>query len=187
MTETDKCAIRELQEDLALIPQPFDGMAARLGIDTDQLFAVAADFQERKFMRRYSAVLHHRRSGFSANAMIVWQVPPERAEEVGMTMAQHKAVTHCYERPTFPDWPYTHFTMVHATSQEGCEEIGNEISVATGITERKMLYSSREYKKTRVRYFVDEYEQYQDSQTRESQSPKSQSKESEKADSLVKN
>ena len=172
LTETDKGVIRELQEDLPLIPQPFDDMATRLGIDTEQLFALAAEFQERKFMRRYSAVLHHRRSGFSANAMIVWQVPPERSEEVGMTMAQHKAVTHCYERPTFPDWPYTHFTMVHATSQEGCEEIGNEISEATGITERRMLYSSREYKKTRVRYFVDDYDQYQAS---------------EQADSLVKN
>ena len=182
LTETDKCAIRELQEDLELVPQPFDGMAARLGIDTDQLFAVAADFQERKFMRRFSAVLHHRRSGFSANAMIVWQVPPERAEEVGMTMAQHKAVTHCYERPTFPDWPYTHFTMVHATSPEGCEEIENEISEATGITERRMLYSTREYKKTRVRYFVDEYEEYQESQSQESPY-----QESEEADSLVQN
>ena len=169
LTDADKTAIRELQEDLELIPQPFDGMASRLGIDTDQLFPMAADFQDRKFMRRYSAVLHHRRSGFSANAMIVWQVPPERSEEVGMTMAQHKAVTHCYERPTFPDWPYTHFTMVHATSQDGCEEIGNEISQATGITDRMMLYSSREYKKTRVRYFVDEYAQYQDSQDVESE------------------
>ena len=177
LTETDKGAIRELQEDLELVPQPFDGMAERLGIDTDQLFALAANFEERKFMRRYSGVLHHRRSGFSANAMIVWRVPAERSEEVGMTMAQHEAVTHCYERPTFPDWPYTHFTMVHATSQEGCEEIGNEISESTGITDRMMLYSSREYKKTRVRYFVDEYEQYQESQDLES----------EQSDSLVRN
>ncbi len=60
------------------------------------------------------------------------------------------------------DWPYTHFTMVHATSTEGCEEIEREISEATGITERLLLYSSREYKKTRVRYFVPEYDQYQD-------------------------
>ena len=78
-------------------------------------------------------------------------------------MAQHKAVTHCYERPTFPDWPYTHFTMVHATSQEECEEIGREISEATSITDRMFLYSTREYKKTRVRYFVEDYDRYQES------------------------
>lgn len=164
LSEEDKGVIRELQEDLPLVPQPFDDMARRIGLTPSELFARAAEFQERTIMRRYSAVLHHRRSGFSANAMIVWNVPPERSQEVGWTMAQHKAVTHCYERPTFPDWPYTHFTMVHATSQEECEEIGREISEATSITDRMFLYSTREYKKTRVRYFVPDYDRYQESQ-----------------------
>ncbi len=111
-------------------------------------------------MRRFSAVLHHRRSGFRSNAMIVWKVPSERSEEVGMLMAENPAVTHCYERPTFPDWPYTHFTMVHATTAEGCEEVEREISQATGITENQLLYSTREYKKTRVRYFVEDYQEF---------------------------
>ena len=167
ISESDKAAIRELQEDLALISRPFDAMARRLGMTTGELFAVAKDFQQRRIMRRFSAVLHHRRSGFSANAMIVWQVPQERSEEVGMIMAQHNAVTHCYERPTFPDWPYTHFTMVHATSTDGCEEIEREISVATGITERRLLYSTREYKKTRVRYFVEDYDRYREAEEAE--------------------
>ncbi|MBM10672.1 MAG: AsnC family protein [Chloroflexi bacterium] len=164
ITEAEKDAIREMQEDLALVPRPYDEIAQRLGISTDELFAMATDFQERRIMRRYSAVLHHRRSGFKANAMIVWKVPEERSEEVGMIMAGHNSVTHCYERPTFPDWPYTHFTMVHATSPEGCEEINNEISEATGITERLTLYSTREYKKTRVRYFVPDYDEYLESE-----------------------
>ena len=160
VTEEEKEIIRGMQEDLPLIPRPFDPMVQKLGMTTEQLFEQAADFQERRLMRRYSAVLHHRRSGFRANAMIVWQVPPERSEEVGMIMAQHSAVTHCYERPTFPDWPYTHFTMVHATTTEGCEEIEKEIVESTGIQARQLLYSTREYKKTRVRYFVDDYEKY---------------------------
>lgn len=164
ITEAEKNAIRGMQEDLALIPRPYDPIAQELGMTTSELFALAKDFQERRIMRRYSAVLHHRRSGFKANAMIVWQVPEERSEEVGMMMAGHDAVTHCYERPTFPDWPYTHFTMVHATTPEGCEEINEEISKATGITERLTLYSTREYKKTRVRYFVPDYDEYQQSE-----------------------
>ena len=69
-------------------------------------------------------------------------------------MAQCKWVTHCYQRPTFPDWEYTHFTMIHSTSPEKCEEVVREISGATGITHYQLLYSTREYKKTRVRYFV---------------------------------
>jgi DNA-binding Lrp family transcriptional regulator len=127
-----------------------------------ELFAQLTEYQERKLMRRFSAVLYHRRSGFRANAMIVWKVPPERSEEVGTIMAENAAVTHCYERPTFPDWEYSHFTMVHAPTRDECEEIGRDIAQATGITENLLLYSTREYKKTRVRYFVEDYERFWD-------------------------
>ena len=154
LSEFDIRAIRELQEDLPMTPRPFDDMAARLGISLQELFQVAQEFQERRIMRRYSAVLHHRRAGFTHNGMGVWRVPPESADEVGMKMAAHPAVTHCYERPTFPDWPYTHFTMIHAMSRDGCEDVAREISESTDITDYLMLYSTREYKKTRVRYFV---------------------------------
>ena len=154
LSEFDIQAIRELQEDLLMISRPFDGMAQRLGVTTQTLFEIAGEFEDRGIMRRYSAVLHHRKAGFKANSMGVWKVPPQRSEEVGKRMADHPAVTHCYERPTFPDWPYTHFTMIHATSKGGCEEVVKEISEATGIMEYALLYSTREYKKTRVKYFV---------------------------------
>ena len=154
ISDFDIEAIRVLQEDLPMVSRPFDDMADRLGVTVQRLFDIAGELQDRSIMRRYSAVLHHRRAGFMANGMGVWMVPPEQSEEVGMKMAAHPAVTHCYERPTFPDWPYTHFTMIHATSQEGCEEVAREISEATNITDYLMLYSTREYKKTRVMYFV---------------------------------
>lgn len=154
VTDFDKKVIRELQEDVELVPLPFTPMAERLGITLQELFDAAASFQKRGMMRRFSAVLHHRRAGFNSNAMAVWKVPSERSVEVGNLMAQSKWVTHCYERPTFPDWPYTHFTMIHATSQDQCEEVAKEISDSTGISEYQLLYSTREYKKTRVKYFV---------------------------------
>jgi len=154
LSEFDIKAIRELQEDVELIERPFEAIAARLGISRQQLFDTAKGFEERGIMRRFSAVLHHRRAGFGSNAMVVWKVPPERSEEVGNIMAGSKWVTHCYERPTFPDWEYTHFTMIHATSQDQCEDVAREICEATGITEYRLLYSTREYKKTRVKYFV---------------------------------
>ena len=154
VTDFEIQVIRELQEDIPVISRPFADMAERLGITEEELFAYAHAFQERGVMRRYSAVLHHRQAGFRANGMAVWKVPTERSEEVGAIMAAHPAVTHCYERPTFPDWPYTHFSMIHATSKEGCEEIARDMSLQTGITDFQVLYSYREYKKTRVRYFV---------------------------------
>ena len=148
--------IRVMQEDLEMIPRPFDSMAKKLGMSVDELFEMAAELTERKIMRRYSAVLHHRRAGFSSNAMIVWKVPEERAQRVGEIMAQHPAVTHCYQRPTYDDWPYSHFTMVHGVSEEECEQFGREIAESTGLEERMLVYSRREFKKTRVRYFVED-------------------------------
>ncbi len=154
ITEEDKEVIRELQEDVSLEPEPFTPMAERIGITLDELFEAASSLEERGLMRRFSAVLHHRRAGFSANAMVVWKVPSERSVEVGNKMAESKWVTHCYERPTFPDWEYTHFTMIHTTTEKQCEEVAKEISEATDIDDYKLLYSTREFKKTRVRYFV---------------------------------
>ena len=162
ITDWDKQVIREAQEDLPLVSRPFDPIAQRLGLSTQEFFDQLSEYQERKLMRRYSAVLYHRRSGFRANAMIVWKVPPERSEEVGMIMAENPAVTHCYERPTFPDWEYSHFTMVHAPTRDECEDIGRDIAQATGISDNLLLYSTREYKKTRVRYFVEDYERFWD-------------------------
>ncbi len=154
LSDFDIRAIRELQEDLPMISRPFDAMSERLGLSNEELYRMAAEFQKRGFMRRYSAVLHHRRAGFRANAMAVWKVDEERAEEVGQIMASHPTVTHCYQRPTFPDWPYTHFSMIHATTPAGCEASVAEIAEAAGLDDYLILYSTREYKKTRVRYFV---------------------------------
>ena len=156
LTAPDVAMIRELQEDLPIELRPFDAMAGRLGMNVAALFAWAREAQERQIMRRFSAVLHHRKAGFRSNAMAVWKVPEERADEVGLKMAESPWVTHCYQRPTFPDWEYTHFTMIHATTQAQCEEVAAEISTATGIDAYRLLYSTREYKKTRVRYFVED-------------------------------
>jgi len=154
ITDFEIEAVRELQEDLTLIPRPFDDMSKRLNITPRELFDMAGSFKERGMMRRFSAVLHHRKAGFKANAMAVWKVPSERSEEVGKIMAASPWVTHCYERPTFPDWPYSHFSMVHATTKKGCVAAVEELSESTGIKDYMLLYSTREYKKTRVQYFV---------------------------------
>jgi DNA-binding Lrp family transcriptional regulator len=155
ISDRDIEIIRELQEDLPLDVRPFDAMAERLGMTVQELFAWAEEAVERQIMRRFSAVLYHRKAGFHSNAMAVWRVPEERSDEVGLKMAESPWVTHCYQRPTFPDWPYSHFAMIHATTEGQCEEVAKELSEATGIDDYMLLYSTREYKKTRVRYFVE--------------------------------
>ena len=157
----DIAAIRELQEDMPLIPEPYRPMADRMGISEDALFTLAASLRDQGYLRRMAAVLYHREAGFRANAMGVWVVPPERADEVGQIMGSFKGVSHCYLRPTYPDWPYSIFTMVHGQQSEDCQEIINAISQATGITEYALLYSTKEYKKVRLKYFTPELDEWE--------------------------
>lgn len=145
--------IRELQRELPLEGHPFLGMAQRLKMEEEGLLSLMADLAARGVLRRYGAVLHHRKAGFEANALGCWVVSPERVEEVGRIMASFGEVTHCYQRATYPHWPYSLFTMIHAPTREGCEAIVGEISRQTGIKDYLLLYSIKEYKKSRVRYF----------------------------------
>ncbi|MBA3952271.1 MAG: Lrp/AsnC family transcriptional regulator [Rubrobacter sp.] len=161
VSEDDKAAIKALQEDVPLTPRPFDLWGRQVGLSHEELLERAHDLRERKIMRRFSAVLYHRKAGFRANAMGVWKVPEERIEEVGNAFAQYQAVSHCYERPTYEDWPYSVFSMVHGRSVEECEHVLDAMAEETGLTERESLYSTREYKKTRVRYFTPEMEAWE--------------------------
>jgi DNA-binding Lrp family transcriptional regulator len=132
-----------------------------VGLSYEELLERAYDLQDRKIMRRFSAVLYHRKAGFRANAMGVWQVPDERIEDVGNAFAQYQAVSHCYQRPTYEDWPYSMFSMVHGRSVEECENVLAAMAEETGLTDYTSLYSTREYKKTRVRYFTLEMEAWE--------------------------
>jgi len=157
----DIAAIRQLQEDIPLIPEPYEPMADRMGISEDALFGLAASLRSQGYLRRMAAVLYHREAGFHANAMSVWVVPPERVDEVGQIMASFKGVSHCYLRPTYPDWPYSIFTMVHGQRSADCQEIISAISQATGIAEYALLYSTKEYKKVRLKYFTPELDEWE--------------------------
>jgi DNA-binding Lrp family transcriptional regulator len=161
ISEDDKAAIRALQEDVPLTPRPFDLWGRQVGLSSEELLERAYDMQGRKIMRRFSAVLYHRKAGFRANAMGVWVVPPERVEEVGNMFAQYQAVSHCYQRPVYEDWPYALFSMVHGRTEEECESVLDAMAAESDLMERASLYSTREYKKTRVRYFTPEMEAWE--------------------------
>jgi len=151
--------VRVMQRDLALTPTPFVDAAAELDIPFPELAEMHESFLTTGRMRRFAAVLHHRKAGFKANAMGVWAGPSDDEAELhrlGEIMAGFSAVSHCYERPSYPDWPYNLFTMVHGRSEKDCEQVLDEISKQTGIPDRMALYSSKEFKKVRVRYFTDE-------------------------------
>jgi DNA-binding Lrp family transcriptional regulator len=154
LTERDKEFIRELQKDLAVVPEPFKELAHNLGITTDRLFAKAKEYENIGIMRRFAAILRHRDVGFVANGMVVWHVPEEKIDEVGFRLAAFPQVSHCYRRPVYSDWRFNLFSMVHARSLAAAEKMAVEMSGTIGIKDYQILFSSREFKKERVKYFV---------------------------------
>jgi DNA-binding Lrp family transcriptional regulator len=157
----DIAVIRALQGDMPVIPEPYAPAAAALGIPQEQFLEHLSGMQERGLLRRVAAILYHRRAGFSANGMGVWKVPDEQILEVGRQMAAVRGISHCYQRPTYEDWPYSVFTMAHGRSKEECDAILDSIAETHGITERATLYSSTEFKKIRLLYFTDEFKAWE--------------------------
>jgi DNA-binding Lrp family transcriptional regulator len=161
VTDEDIATIRATQGPMPAIPEPFAPAAERLGVSQDEVFTRLESLRERKALRRVAAILYHRRAGFSANGMGVWKVPEDRVLEIGRQMAATRGISHCYERPTYADWPYALFTMAHGRSKEECDAILDSIAEATGISERATLYSSTEYKKIRMLYYTDAFREWE--------------------------
>ncbi len=155
-TEEDKEFIRELQKDLAITDKPFLKAAQKLGMSEDQIFEKLKHYEEIGVMRRYAAILRHRDVGFVANGMIVWKVPEQRIIEVGEKLGAFPQVSHCYQRPVYPDWPYNVFSMIHCKSQEEASDVAKQIQNQINVDEYKILFSAKEFKKTRVEYFVEQ-------------------------------
>ncbi|HCD33924.1 MAG TPA: Lrp/AsnC family transcriptional regulator, partial [Phycisphaerales bacterium] len=131
------------------------------GCTVQDLLDACQRYLDRKQMRRFSAVLHHRKAGFGANAMGVWQCPENQIDEMGSKCAAFDEVSHCYHRPAYDDLPYTLYTMVHGKTPEDALDVLKRIQKVTGIQNYSALWSTKEFKKVRVQYFTDDQAQWE--------------------------
>jgi DNA-binding Lrp family transcriptional regulator len=162
LSDDDVATIRATQGPMPVVQEPYAPAAGRLGVSQEEVLERLASLRDREGLRRVAAILYHRRAGFSANGMGVWKVPEDDVLATGRRMAAFRGVSHCYQRPTYPDWPYSVFTMAHGRSKEECDAILDSIAAATGITERATLYSSTEFKKVRMLYFTDDFRRWEE-------------------------
>ncbi|WP_072679962.1 Lrp/AsnC family transcriptional regulator [Arcobacter sp. LA11] len=155
--------IKEAQNDIAIISEPFKDTIEKLNISYEEFFNTLKEFQEAGVMRRFACILNHRRAGFNANAMVVWDIEEgAKGEEIGKVAASFSAVSHCYLRPKYPTWNYNLFTMIHGKTKEDTQEVINNIAKEIDYKSNMPLYSSREFKKVRIKYFCDEFKQWEE-------------------------
>ena len=160
LSPRDIDVIRGVQGDLPLTPHPFADAARALGISEQGVVDVLRDLRERGCLRRLAGILRHRRAGFSANGMAAWKVPESDVVRIGEAMAGYTAISHCYQRTTYDDWPYSLFTMIHASSVAECDAFVAQLARTHGLDDYAVLYSSTEYKKVRPIYFSPEVEEW---------------------------
>jgi DNA-binding Lrp family transcriptional regulator len=161
LSDLDVAVVKATQGPMQPVAEPFAAAAAELGMTQRELLDHLESMRERRALRRVAGILFHRRAGFSANGMGVWKVPDARILELGPRMASFRGISHCYQRPTYPDWPYSVFTMAHGRSKEECDAILDSIAADTGIEERRTLYSSTEFKKIRLLYFTGAHQEWE--------------------------
>ncbi|HUP48500.1 MAG TPA: Lrp/AsnC family transcriptional regulator [Thermoanaerobaculia bacterium] len=161
LTAAEIEAVRLLQRDFPLQPRPFDVLARASGIGADELLAATRNLFARGQLRRFSAAIQPRKPGFVATAMGVWVVPADRTEEYASRLAEHRAVSHCYLRPVYDDWPYNVYTTVHGRSVDECESIINELATDTGLQEKQALYPTKEYKRARLNLFAPDADEWE--------------------------
>ena len=150
---------RALQTPLPLIERPFDELTRDIDASGSELI----EFGKRHIggaVRRYVGTLRHRNLGVRANGMVVWQVSDDQVEVAGERLAATPEVSHCYARNPVPNFPFTLYSMVHGPSRESCRDIAAKLSRETGLTDYAVLFSEREFKKQRLRYFLPELDHW---------------------------
>jgi len=154
ITELDVKIMAELQRSLPMTLHPFKDIAEKVGISEDEVIEKTRLYGRRGYYRRFGATLRHQKAGFTANGMGVWSVPDEgERERLGEILSGYPEVSHAYERPSFDDWPFHLFTMIHGESEDEVRRIARRMSEETGIENYDVLFSTREFKKTSMQYF----------------------------------
>ena len=153
MDEIDKKIIAAVQGDIPVTERPYLEIAETIGIDEPTLLQRLQKLVDGGVIRRFGATLRHQQSGFSANAMVAWQVAEERISSVGNIMAAFKEVSHCYRRNPTPEWPYNLYTMVHAKDEATCRNVARQMAEKASVTTYALLFSRKELKKTSMTYF----------------------------------
>ncbi len=156
-----RAIFRALQRPLPLVPRPF----AEVAKDVELSEAELLDFAQAHLggaIRKYVATFHHRRIGVRGNGMVVWSAPEDRLPELGQAMSKAPEVSHCYARNPIEGFPYTLYSMLHGPDEAACRAVAARLSREVGLDDYLILFSTREYKKCRLRYFLPELDAWWD-------------------------
>ena len=152
MDDADWSIVEELQNGIPLCARPFAELACRCGLPEDVVLQRVRALCDEGAIRRFGPRLAHLKAGIAGNVMVVWQVPEEDVARIGQALAQVPDISHCYQRPPLPGFPYTLYSMVHGRTRAEVLRRVAEISQEVGVAEYVLLPTMEELKKSSPRY-----------------------------------
>ncbi|NIA07985.1 MAG: radical SAM protein [Actinobacteria bacterium] len=156
--ERQKQLVRLLQEGLPLVPEPFAEMAKQVDFSAKDIVQQITDWLDAGLIRRFGAVVRHQKLGFESNGMAVFEVTEDRIQAIGKEMAEYPEISHCYRRPSLDDWNYNLFAMVHGRTEAEVRRFVDCLAEQLKISKYDVLFSTTEYKKTSMKYFLEAVE-----------------------------
>jgi siroheme decarboxylase len=154
-TAREQKVVRCLQRSIPVVRDPFGEVAREADYQAAELLELVRRWRQNGVIRRIALVVRHHMMGFAANSMCVWKVAPELIEQVGCSMAGNMHVTHCYERPLTPAFPYNLYAMIHAKSREEAVTVFEALGRNAGVSGGHMMWSVREFKKSSPVFFCE--------------------------------
>jgi DNA-binding Lrp family transcriptional regulator len=142
----EKNLLKAAASGLPILPAPYEQVARAIGSTESAVIALLQTMLADGRIRRIGAVIRHRRVGYEANAMLVWDVPDPLVRDLGAKLAADASVTLCYLRArALPEWPYNLYCMVHGRRRSRVLYEAKRISAAYGLARfpRAILFSRR--------------------------------------------
>jgi siroheme decarboxylase len=155
LTDQDYRLIAAIQGGLPLSPHPYAEVGETAGMGEGEVIERIAAMQEAGIIKRLGIVVRHHELGYTANAMVVWDVPDQRLDDIGERLGAQACVTLCYHRPRRPPaWPYNLFCMIHGRERERVLQSIRRIVEAEGLHDipYKVLFSGRRFKQRGAQY-----------------------------------
>jgi len=149
MDELDIKLLNEIAKGIPIVSEPFSEIADKLKISPKEVVARIAKLQEMGIIRRFGASIKPNNLGLSANALVAWNIPEKRVQEVGTYLSKFKEITHCYQRkPVDGKWDYNLYTVLHGQERKVIEQFVGNLSKIVEISDYIILYSTKDLKKS---------------------------------------
>lgn len=155
LTAKDRALIKAVERGLPIISRPYAEIAKQLDCTEAEVITHLQKLIENGAIKRYGVVVRHKELGYTANGMVVWNIPDDRVDEMGTCIGKYDCVTLSYRRPRrLPDWSYNLFTMVHGSDREEVRNKVADIVKSCGLQDidHTILFSTRRFKQRGASY-----------------------------------